>query len=71
MTRVILTELDNDSRRGRSHEPISVLVHCSPSARQSRPINGILLSSYSREKNADEEDPIGCNSSTTMSKTRQ
>lgn len=37
-----LTELDVDSRRGLSHEPISVFVHCSPSARQSRPINGIL-----------------------------
>jgi hypothetical protein len=39
----ILTDDDNESRLGRSHEPISVFVHCSPSARQSRPINGIFF----------------------------
>jgi hypothetical protein len=39
----IRTELDNEIRRGRSHEPISVFLHCSPLARQSRPINGILV----------------------------
>ena len=45
-----LTEVEIDIRRGRSQDPTSVLVHTSPFARQSRPINGICLNNVSQKK---------------------